>query len=434
MKSKLYMLFLCLFSSFVHGQQDSTFLIKGRVVDAATQQAMEAVNIYSLTGLKGISTNEDGTFELQIESLPNQIQFSYIGYETLAIWIDNAGEQWLDIQLHQYYSTLPDVVVSAKPKIEEITHKEYTVRDFVFYENDILIMTYPGMTDGNMLVLIDIDGKAKDSLSLKGMKRIEFLSKSCLGNVHLVTETHDYQIGIDSTGINIHSTHNRNVYSRMLEPCVAATERHLYYRFRYCLGQVLKFEGFDRESEHQFTISEISGDENAERRYEEELAAEVGYIDYLDLSWEEKQMVLQRHLQGNAKLANLIHLFYQPIYVPMINLGSQLCIFNHVNDVLELYDSNGSFQRKVPINYHKIEKWDTRILYDKFTENVYTIFDHPKGKVIRELDTENGTLGSPVLIDCAFIEKIKVRDGVLFYLESGASLEAANRILHKVKI
>ncbi len=434
MKSTIILLLFFLLSLNTYAQQDSSFLLRGRIVDAATQLPMESVNVFSLTELNGISTKEDGTFELKIESLPNQIQFSYIGYETLAIWMDEKGEKWLDIQLHQYYSRLPDVVVSAKPKIEEITHKAYTVRDFIFYENDILIMTYPGMQDGNMLVLIDIEGKAKDSLSIKGIKRIEFLKKSCLGNVHLVTEAHDYQIGIDSSGIKIISEDSRKVYSRILEPCVAATERHLYYRFRFCLGQVLKFEGYEKESEHQFTISEVVNGENMERRYEEEVAEEVGYIDYLDLSWEEKQNVLQRHLQGNAKLASLIHLFYQPIYVPMINVGSQLCIFNHVNDVLELYDSNGSFQRKVPINYHKIEKWDTRILHDEFTGKVYTLFDHPKGKVLRLLDLENGTLGSPVLIDCVYIEKMKVRDGVLFYLESGASLSAANRILHKVRI
>ena len=434
MKLSLTISFLFLLSLTIYGQKDTSFLIKGRVVDAATQQPMEAVNVFSLTELNGISTKEDGTFELKVESLPNQIQCSYIGYETLAVWINEKGEQWLDIQLHQYYSTLPDVVVSAKPKIEEITHKEYTVRDFVFYENDILIMTYPGMQDGNMLVLIDLKGKAKDSLSIKGIKRIEFLKKSCLGNIHLVTETHDYQVGIDSAGIKIISEDNRKKYSKVLEPCVAATERHLYYRFRFCLGQVLKFQGYDKESDHQFTISEVVNGENMERRYEEELAGEVGYIDYLDLSWEEKQNLLQRHLQGNTKLANLVHLFYQPVYVPMINLGAQLCIFNHVNDVLELYDSHGAFQRKVPINYHKVDKWDAQILHDAFTGKVYTLFDHAKGKVVREVDVENGTLGGAVLIDCTFIEKMKVRDGVLYYLESGASLSAANRILHKVKI
>jgi len=434
MKSNFILLLFCLLSLNIFGQKDSSFLLKGRVVDAATQLPMEAVNVFSLTSLKGISTKEDGSFELSISTIPNQVQFSYIGYETLAVWMDQKGEQWLDIQLHQYYSRLPDVVVSAQPKIEEITHKEYTVRDYVFYEDDILIMTYPGMQDGNLLVLIDINGKAKDSLSIKGMKRIEFLKKSCLGNVHLVTETADYQIGMDSSGIKIISEDSRKVYSRVLEPCVAATDRHLYYRFRFCLGQVLKFEGYDKESAHQFTISEVVNGENMERRYQEELAEEIGYIDYLDLSWEEKQMRLQTHLQGNTKLASLIHLFYQPIYVPMINLGSQLCIFNHVSDVLELYDSNGAFQRKVPINYHKIKKWDSRILHDAFTGKVYTLFDHPKGKVVRSVDVENGTLGSPVLIDCVFIEKMKIRDGVLYYLESGASLEAANRVLHKVRI
>jgi len=129
-----------------------------------------------------------------------------------------------------------------------------------------------------------------------------------------------------------------------------------------------------------------------------------------------------------------VRLFYPPIYIPMINVGSQLCVFNHVNDVMELYDTNGAFKRKVPINYHQLKKWDEQVLFDRFTGKVYTLFDHPKGKVIRSIDMENGTLGVPVLIDCVYIEQMKIRDGILYYLESGSTIAEANRVLHKVRL
>ncbi len=152
------------------------------------------------------------------------------------------------------------------------------------------------------------------------------------------------------------------------------------------------------------------------------------------ISWEEKENELQRVLQSKMVLASLVNLFYQSVYVPMFNLGTQLCVFNHPANVLELYDTNGAFLRKVPINYHHTKKWDERIMLDEFTGKVYTTFDHPKGKLIREVDTENGMLGVPALIDCVYIEKMKIREGVLYYLESGAAVSEANRVLHKVRL
>ncbi len=434
MKRTYSLVLFLLVSSLVFAQSPKMLTVKGRIIDADTQKPMENVNIYNLQNFKGAVSSAKGRFKIKIDSLPSQVQFSFIGYETQAVWITEEGDKWLDIQLHPYLTTLPDVVVSAQPKIEEITKKEYTVRDFVFYKEDILIMTFPGMKDGNYLVLIDIEGNAKDSLSLKGIKRFDFLTKSCLGHIHLVTDTHDYQIEIGEKGGRIVGKEDRKVYSRIVEPCIAATDRYLFYQFRFCLGQLLKFEGFDRESDYQFTLGEVANGENLERRYWEELAPHVGYIDGLNISWEEKQNELQRVLQRKMELAGLVHLFYQPVYAPMLNLGTQLCVFNHPANVLELYDTNGTFQRKVPINYHHIKKWDKRIMLDEFTGKVYTTFDHPKGKLIREVDTENGMLGVPTLIDCVYIDKMKIRKGVLYYLESGASVSAANRVLHKVRL
>lgn len=426
----LFYLFVCPLVA----QQDSSFIVSGRITIADTKEVLPLVNVFNISSQNGVTSNEKGEFELQIDNWPALLQFTFIGYETLALWIDKPQEKWLDIQMHPYFKTLPDVVVSAKPIIETITKPTYTVRDYVFIGDKILIATLPGIKDGNALVLIDEDGNALDSISIKHIRHFDFLHKSCLDKIHLVSRMEHFEILTEGDKIEILKGGTRKEFSRQIEPCVASTDSLMIYRFRYCVGQLLQFKAFDKNSSNDFIMAEVADDDNVGRRFREELAHKIGYIDYLNISWEEKQLELKRTLENDMKLASLIHLFYKPINIPVLNIGAQVMLFNHLKNRIQVYNKSGMELSAIPITFQKEKKWEGDVIFDELAGNVYTLFDHPKGKVIREVYMEDGTLGSPVLIDCAMVESIKVNNGKMYYLESGRGAEAYNRVLRKVKL
>ncbi len=433
----LLLLFFGLYSSPSMGQKD--WQVEGRVVDTETDRPLPYVNIYNLNSQTGTTTDESGYFKLKTGQWPAQLQFSHIGYETLALWLDKPGDQWLDIRLHPYFSTLPDVVVSAQPVIETLTKPTYTVRDYSFVEERLLLLTLPGMREGNSLVLIDEEGEALVTQKLNKLRNFEFLHKSCTGRIHLVTHTQDIEIQADTAAILIGKEYPRKTFSRLVEPCVAATDSLVILRHRYCIGQLLEFRGYEKYSDREFSLAIVANDENLERRYSEELAPTVGFIDMLDISWEEKQAMLTRVLENeldahNVELLGWVRLFYQPIDAPLFQIGSQLLLFNHLADKLAVFDPYGKHLSDIPINYHKDKKWDQRILADAITGNVYTAFNHPEGKLIRQINTTNGTLGPPVLIKCVYVENMKVNNGHLYYLESGPTTSDYNRVLRKVRL
>ena len=80
------------------GAQQET--VEGEVVDAETGEPLVGVNIMAVDADYGTSTNEEGTFQLQVEDVQTAVlEFSYIGFETKEVELE--GRTSLDIELSQ---------------------------------------------------------------------------------------------------------------------------------------------------------------------------------------------------------------------------------------------------------------------------------------------------------------------------------------------
>lgn len=430
--------FLSLFTE-VNAQKRSPFQIRGQVIDAASRQYMAGVTIYNPANGKGTYSDFDGAFRIEADSLPAKIRFSFIGYETFYLVLDEVPKDILSIKLKAQATDLPGIEVTAKIKIEEITEKEYTVKDFLLKEDKILLLAYEGIAKGNELVLMDFDGKILDSYSIKDIKFIENLHKGCLGGLHMIQAIIDYEIGIDSNKIKIIAENDRKLFDQVIEPCITSTEDFVYYKQTRKLSQVVHYQVFsrkdirNRDEEKKYAFISVVNEKEM-RRYDEEVAPSLGYLDDLPLDATEKENLLRRKMEDNLQLAMLIRLFYKPIYVPLFNLGHELCVFNHIEKKMVFYEHDGTFIDETKINYTELENWDEKILFDEFRKVAYAIFNHPKGKELRSINMTDGSLGAPILIECIYIEKMIAHNGHIFYLESGLKESERNRVLHKVKL
>ena len=111
MKNYLF-LFLCLIATTFVFAQDVT-AVKGIVINAADDTALEAVNIVNLNQVIGTSTNKDGEFEIYAK--PNDtLHFSYLGFKSIKVRVTN---DWLKfrsskIALTELALALEEVVVN----------------------------------------------------------------------------------------------------------------------------------------------------------------------------------------------------------------------------------------------------------------------------------------------------------------------------------
>lgn len=109
--------FFTLFSLFSM-QLFSQGVIKGKVIDGKTREALPYVSILITETQKGTSTNEDGTFSINNSPLGYvKIQASFIGYTTViseSYLVTNDKSPYILIELFESASKLDEVVIQSR--------------------------------------------------------------------------------------------------------------------------------------------------------------------------------------------------------------------------------------------------------------------------------------------------------------------------------
>jgi hypothetical protein len=90
-------------------------IIKGEIKDFANNQHMGNVNIRNIYTLKGMTTSEDGKFEILVKK-GELVEFSKVGYQTLRIRIANEKEpNYYHLIMSRAAILLREVDIKGKP-------------------------------------------------------------------------------------------------------------------------------------------------------------------------------------------------------------------------------------------------------------------------------------------------------------------------------
>ena len=405
--------------SFIKLNAQST--LEGIVVDAKNNTPLIQVNIFNQTSVTGNSSNLDGTFKIQISKFPTILIFSYVGYENYLLEIKEPPTAPLSIPLRRSSFGLPEIEITAKPKIKKLTKDTYSVRDFIIDHHQILILTHGGIGIGNKLLLQNWEGKILFELNL-GKEKVTSLQRSCLGSIHLLGKKFGFEISLLANQIQLVSKYPVQEFEDLMRPCVAASKDFLYWKNYRSKNQLLTYSILSKKG-----------------RY---VLGKINVVDELNLSRSRYDFVLQNQLAeatGFGKptpteIQSWNQMMYKPLFCPLFSSDSakELYLFNHINDYLEFYSLEGKIKRFLPITYHKNKKWERQILFDKKNNKVYTVFENRKGKAIHEIKLVDGTTQSVLYLECEFIEKMEIYDGILFYTESGRT--EVNRDLNRVPL
>ncbi len=413
-KLLLFTLTLCFLVGKINAQTPST--IEGIIVDAKTNLPLEKVNIFNQTSQLGDFSNLDGSFQIGIKEFPSIIIFSYVGYENFILELDQKPSEPITIYLELSSFGLPEIEITAQPKIEKLTNKSFTVKDFLILDDKILILTYADIFSGNKLILQNWQGELLDELPLKKVK-VNNLHQGCLGSIHLLGKSHGYEMSIMDSSILLLAKYPKKQFEKLIEPCVESSKDFIYRRKYTGRDQILTYQVVSKKEKIILNTLRIIDELNLRRSKDDHLMqSQMG----IPLSWIQVQA-------WNS-------LMYKPLYSPLVNLGEELCLFNHTVGYLEFTTLKGKNKRYLPITYHENKKWHKQILFDKKNNKVYTAFNTKKGKTIHRINLNDGTTQPVLFLDCNFVEKMDIEDGYLFYLESGRENANRNRILQKVKL
>lgn len=428
----LFTLVVLFIPSNLFSQEKTPIVIRGIVKDAATKLPLVGVNVYNRQTNSGTFTDEKGYYELSISVYPSDVEFSYIGYETKRIIVGHAGRTDYTIKLQLSTSNLPNVEIIAKSKIKKLTKKDFSCVDFLILEDKILLLKYTGIRDKYDLALVDIEGNEIETINIAGVKFIQELHKGCLGSPFLLTQNYVYQLAVDDDQIKMPFVSKNEEFKALEDPCVGTKDEYVYMKSTIGKGFGTAFSVANKFTHERRNISTII-DEQAIRQYEDE-AAEIAFGNKVDNMGDISPGESRKIRRAQFKSSFVEQFFYNGTYTPLFVMKDRLGLFDHLNGIISLYTLSGDLIKTIPIKYHLTKNWKDQLFYDRVGDKVYALFNSRKGRALREISLEDGTVGYPIDIDKPFIEKMDVHDGYVYFTQSGVTPSQRNRVLQKLKL
>lgn len=447
LKTTIILTLLFFFFFFEKMNAQTPFQFQGVVLNSQTKEPLPNVNISKgIENLDGSTTNQEGFFQIEISELPTRLSFSYVGFETENLEIKSAGVREMIIELKPSSSPLPEISVSAKRKIDTVFFEPFSVVDYLFFEDKILLLAHRNSIEKYSLIALDVEtNELIAEISLKNYYPMGLL-QHCTGQAFLVTEKNVREIAINSNGFSFPKKIYIGDFYLIDHPCVLANENFLYFEQYFYQGQALRYNAFARQLNAKQRSGEAPIPTDSIEKYEfpliqnekeiflliEELGLRQPWTgDLWEANLDEKILGLK---DSDYFLKGIMKVFYPKLNAPIFQNGEELIVFNHLDAEMQFFSEKGDSIRSIPIDYHKTRKWKKQVLFDNIQKRAFTSFNTRWGEKMQEIDLEKGKLKTEYQINFAYIEKPKVRNGYLYFLYKNSWAGERKLILHRVKL
>lgn len=418
------LLVLCLLSVNVDAQT-----ITGFIKDAATNEPLVGVNIAIDGTREGTVTDENGFYRLSVGKIPVVLTFSYIGYNTRKVSVTSVGQKSINVQLEAVASNLPEAIVSGQLKIDTIYRAPYSVLDYEFFDEYILLLVYRGVGKRYSVLLVNADGEELSEKSLGDALPVGFY-KGCMGAVHFLTGRSAFQIYLDNEAIKFYKPVNLDAFEETAYPCVLAADNYLYFQNYHTRGQVVHYyrvsENDTAKTQESFAVivdeerATMADDEYRFQKMVESLA-----------SFSAEPMGIAELMSDASFLSRVV---FEPIDAPLFDYKDTLLVFNHRFHQIEYYVQPNVSVKQVSIDYSKDNKWTKEVLRDEDTEQFYTTCDTRWGYIVKKINVETGETTDLIELDRAFVSNVKIKGGFLYFLENNFRKNDPIAKLQKVRI
>lgn len=420
----IVLLILLTFPFLMNGQT-----LTGFVKDATTKEPLVGVNVFVDGTTNGTTTDENGFYRLKVNRFPMVLSFSYIGYGTRKISVSKSSQETVNVNLETVASNLPEAVVSSKPKIDTVYKERYSVLDYEFFDEYIVLLVYRGMRKRYSVLLINSEGEELFEEALGQTSPVGFY-KGCLGAVYFLTGSSAFQIYIENEEFYFYRPVNLNTFERNAYPCILSADDHVYFQSYFTKGQVVQYY-------------RIHKDDSTNSKESFAYVIDQQRVRMADDEYNHQQMVrdlesfASRPIGMGEQMSNpsfLARVVFEPIYAPLFEYKDTLLVFNHRFHRIEYYPQPNLQVKQVPIEYSKDDKWKKEILRDEDTEQFYTLCNTRWGYVIKKINVETGETKNLIELERAFISNIKIKGGFLYFLENNFRQNDPISKLQKVRI
>ncbi len=420
---------LCMFilTFQVHAIAQERMIIYGIVFESETEIPLAGAHIQINGTSYGTISGPEGSYRLSVSELPVQLKITHVGFEDRYFIVEEGMiDETLMMGMNLSVEMLEGVTITDKKA--EIIFKDasYSVLDFEFHENGLMLLIFRNRLKRSELVLLSY---LNDTLALltKLPGKAESLHRDCRDFIHYVAADTAYQVQYNGKDlILIHPTHV-NIFKPVADAFVAYHENYYYFRIKKMFDQVIEYIRFDSISEQYIPFREVydrkklqvlrdnpehfgllKGIKNIDREFRFML---LTMSESAKLQMDELKMERDATIEGHYLSTTV----YTPLYAPLFKSNDNILIFNHPESRIEFLSLEGKHLKYTSIRYNEDKDWNSLILKDDIHENYYAAYLIDNRISLRAIDIQTGETGSSNILYYPFVKKILVRNGYAYF-------------------
>lgn len=405
------------------------FRISGRVIDDSTKAPLEGVNVIVKGTEYGANTDEDGLFNIAGEAAGNRVILvaRLLGFLEKEVEVNpNSGKEivialspmWIDIRGPEINAVRIDTVWGSD---------ELNVADFAFVDDGLLILTYQKedrwkrdteskqtFFSGCELRWSPAGGRDETTAGIPfnctGLYT-DYFNKVFLesGGQHFAI---DLQMGVPRLELV-----NMDEFAESIKPVIDTVGTRVIlssYNPDYPAFEYYAFNTADSSLQKLRYIvdEEMMAMFRSEFKYLHPRDKLAAFRHELKTGIDKE--IVAAYMSG-FRNSN----YYEPLNAPLLVKNDTLLIFDHHHDKLLKLDSRGEAIDSLLIQYHrkpKPEKWSGKVIKDLANDEVYTYYNRNGFTVLKRVNTETGIPDSSFELHHRYVEKIKLRDGWVYYI------------------
>lgn len=413
--------------------QVKKYILNGIITDKTTGERVKNATV-QINGFDfGTISNVNGYFRAVIDEKPTILYISHLSYEKKVIRnLDNYKN--LKITLEQKTHAIEEVVVTGDIVKNIHVPRELWAFDYEFYEDKIILLGFKKTLSDIRLILMRNWGDTICSIPFT--KKVVRLKKDPLDGIYLETKDSTYQIFYFNGNLELLPPVPNKKFNDAFSTCVGYSNGNLYFqynRYHNFVSEIYWVNLINKKKQYDFrTIRDTIKINRFEREYDFFFYAKKNLELGMSVSEIEKNLSLLRESQQFTWVDTAS--IYSSLYVPFVKVGNKFCILNYFESKLEVYSDKNELLNEFPINFHKNPSWEKDFFVDPVKKKLYNLFRKNGISSLREISLVDGTLGPAVKIpEFTFVEKIKVRDGSIYFLYRD-NINEGPRMLYKMSV
>ena len=206
-------------------------------------------------------------------------------------------------------------------------------------------------------------------------------------------------------------------FNQLIKPVVDTLEHSLLFSDFMRQFPRFKYYAFDKKDTSVSVIREVVHTDmdwrynfeyhflnNADKQFAKRMAKRLNGYDKFDVA---------AHMTGFAN-----SFLFEEIYAPLFVINDTINIFDHYEDKIWKYMDDTVLVDSVSFDYHKPVKknsWKKELIMDETTGQVYGLFQKNGYYSLKAINAGNGEVLSEKKLYHQFAEKVKVKDGFVYY-------------------